>query len=892
MPTHRYVSALRSGLGALADRATDDRPRLTVDVTVDAQPDDPISAELAIAGPGDVRGLATDQIIGRTPTPGSEDAEPNVFAAVQFATPDLPWLFSLAPNEDRGTTPWLALVVVPEHAAELRTPGSSPSAVLAIPRDAGRHLPDPAQLWAWAHVREVVPGGDPQAGGVGGALAASPRTRVAQLLCPRLLAPETDHLAAVVPVYEAGRRQGLGQDLDEAGAAFAWSVPDADGVGGTDALELPAYDHWRFRTSARGDFASLARLLAPAKLPDNAGSRSITVREPAPDALIGRTFELRAPLGSPALGAPDDLDAATPLRQAVEAAEDVLTPPARGNEHAGATTLPDQGWRAQANLHPTYRAAAGIAAEVVRGLEEELVAAAREQAGDLEGVNALLGRSQLSRALGHRFHERLRTIAAADPATLLDVAAPVHHRVRLDGATAATTLAGSHLVGVGDVGWTRGSRRMGRRSRTTGALQRLAAAGPRVLDPEPPPGCETAPRRPLPRKFGPIPAPDGHERQYPLDRNVPKVPDLVGRKDADPTAYRGSAAAQAARAAEDLSRPGARAARADIDVAARAEELLARLDPEVTVTARTDARLEVPEALRDPSDRLGEVRVAPEIVRPLALEVGAVSDDLLLSGLSDLAPDRITAAVPDDAVAAASMLGANEQLLRMLRWRRFPVPHAWTPLRRFWPRPGGDGGDPAPDTAPIDSWSAASPLAANLAGDVELVVLLRGELLRRYPDTVVAMVAGRFEDGEAVPSNSSGRTTPLFRANLPPDVTVMGFGVDPAAAMGSPDPQDGAPGWFLLLQEPSQSPVHGLAEPRVADTARDPGSDDPLVGLSWRDVGVERGEDHPFAPVQGRLSGATDTEGRSWGATSAQQAGITLQRTTRVYVHLAELLGA
>ncbi len=892
MPTHRYVSILRSGLGAVADHATDDRPRLTVDVTIDAEPGDPISAELAIAGPGDVRGLERGQIIGRTPAPGSEDAEPNRFASVQFATPDLPWLFSLAPTEDRGTTPWLALVVVPEHAAELRTPASSPSPVLVIPQDAGRHLPDPAELWAWAHVREVEPRGGSEAGGAAGsALAASARSQVAQLLCPRRLAPETDHLVAVVPVYEAGRRQGLGEDVDDAGSAFAWSVPDDAGTGGTDALELPAYDHWHFRTSARGDFASLARLLEPAQLPDTAGSRPITVREPAPDALVESTFELRAPLGSPALGVPHDIDAAAHLRDAVEAADDVLAPPARGNEHAGATSLPDDGWRAQANLHPTYRAAAGIAAEVVRGLEEELVAAAREQAGDLDGVNDLLGRSQLSRALGHRFHERLRTIAAADPATLLDVAAPVHGRVRLDGASAATTLAGSHLAGVGDVGLTRASRRLGPRSRTATALERLATTGPRVLDPGPPPGCETAPRGPVPDRFERIPDPDGHERQYPVDR-PPKLPDLTPREDVDVDAYHRSASAQAARSIDDLSRPGARAARAVIDAGARAEELLERLDPEVTVPARADARLEVPEELRDANDRLAAVRVAPEIVRPLSLELGAVNDDLLLSGLADLAPDRITAAVPDDAVAAASMLGANEQLLRMLRWRRFPVPHAWTPLRRFWPRPDEAGPDPAPDTQPIDSWSATDPLADHLAGDVELVVLLRGELLRRYPDTVVAMVAGRWEGDDAVPSNSAGRTTPLFRANLPPDVTVMGFGVDPEEAVGASGPEDGGAGWFLLLQEPSQSPVYGLAEPGPDQLPRDPDADDPLVGVSWRDVGVERGDDHPFAPIVGRLGGATDSDGRSWGGSSAQQAGITLQRTTRVYVHLAELLGA
>jgi hypothetical protein len=877
VPTHRYASYRRRGLAALARHDADaPRAHLDVEVVVDAAPDQPVEGGLGLLGPGDVRGLDTGEIIGRSPAPGSEDAEANRFAAIRFATPELPWLFSTGAGAERGVVPWLALVVVPAAAAELRTPAASPSPVLHLPADAGRHLPDPAQLWAWATVREVVDSD--------GAV----QDVVSQLVCPRLLTPETDHLAALVPVYEAGRRQGLGlrpaEDGDAGGGAggYAWTVAGADGTGGTGALDLPVYDHWSFRTAAKGDFASLARLLTPDALPADAGRRDAEVVGTAPDALTGRAVEIRSPLAAPDLPAP--AEAAAALRTALQADPGEFPPPRLGGGHHQPPEPPEAGWRRAVNLTPTYRAAAGIGAEVVQGLEEDLVRAARDQAGDLDGVNGLLRRGQLSREVGHVLHDRLARIAQADPATFLQVTAPVHRRVLLDGATPAGTLGGSRLTGLGSVGWTRGSRRLGGRAATASALTTLAQTGPATHDPDPPPGCETAPLPPAPSdRLRDIPDPDASQRQWPLD-DPPKVPPREPVRPGDPAALRDSAGAVADRALEDPSRPASATPPAPLDTAGLAADLLTRLDPETTVPARLDARLAVPEALRDGRDRLGPVRTAPEIVRPLALELGRVSEDLLLSGLSGLGPDRLTAAVPDDAVAAATMLGANEQLLRILRWRRLPLPPRSTPLRRFWPRPGEH-----PDTRPIASWGQGEELAAQLAGDVELVVLVRGQLLRRYPETVVALVAARLDADGPHPDASRGRKVPLFRADLPPDVTVLGFDLDPATARGQGSPAD--PGWFLLLQEPARTPGYGLAEAGEGHTPRPTGATDPLVGLSWLDVGVTRQDPRPFVDVTGRLAGVTDTDGLTWGDSAAQQANITLQRTTRVYAHLTQLLG-
>ncbi len=64
-------------------------PRDGTPVTVPAE-----SAEVTVLGPGDVVGLDRAQILRRSPRPDDHNLEPNYLATIEFATPDLPWMFS------------------------------------------------------------------------------------------------------------------------------------------------------------------------------------------------------------------------------------------------------------------------------------------------------------------------------------------------------------------------------------------------------------------------------------------------------------------------------------------------------------------------------------------------------------------------------------------------------------------------------------------------------------------------------------------------------------------------------------------------------------------------------------------------------------------------------
>jgi hypothetical protein len=81
------------------------------------------------------------------------------------------------------------------------------------------------------------------------------------------------------------------------------------------------------------------------------------------------------------------------------------------------------------------------------------------------------------------------------------------------------------------------------------------------------------------------------------------------------------------------------------------------------------------------------------------------------------------------------------------------------------------------------------------------VLLLRGELLRRYPNSVI-YAAPAVRTGQLSPKPEDERH-PLFRGTLKPDVTFLGFNLQKEVAIADP-------GWFFVIQEQPTEPRFGL----------------------------------------------------------------------------------
>jgi hypothetical protein len=416
----------------------------------------PATLAVQLYGPGDVIGFDQPQVVRTDPRPHKEDFEPNYLASVEFDLPDFVWLMTPAnPKSGARLRPWICLVVVPLTADVKLDPGS-PLPVLSIADHAGQELPSLAESWAWAHAQ--VTGDLTGTETLESVLVAAGDRTVSRLVCPRRLTANTPYLACVVPTTKAGVQAGLGLDVTAATLEPAWTAANNE-------VHLPVYFSWDFATGPLGDFESLARLLRPAEPPPRAGRLDMDISDAGigapltPDA-PGSTLQFEGALESPGAKAGPWSDPPrgpfqarlielldTPATIAAQDASKpgVVAPPLYGGFHAAQQTVPAGRpfWLRALSIDPRYRAAAGLGAQVVQEQQEQLMAAAWQQVGQIDKANDVLRKAQLARAAGTRLHERhLRPLEAG---SALQLTAPAHARLRMSPQTLEATVRGSAL---------------------------------------------------------------------------------------------------------------------------------------------------------------------------------------------------------------------------------------------------------------------------------------------------------------------------------------------------------------------------------------------------------------------------------------------------------------
>ena len=336
-------------------------------------------------------------------------------------------------------------------------------------------FPDPATLWAWAHVHvnrgltasdaEIVADGSRRGrrAAPGDARPRTPtsRTRASSVRAGWSRTRRTAHSS--LPAFESGRLAGLGLDPSQApsATASAWSS------NGADADSFPVYFRWRFRTGTIGDFEYLVRLLEPKPVDKRVGrprpGRAATghgaghhrsqpctarCRSAGPCAYraaaspptelaeverrenwaaavsarvsarsrgahqsgrrIHRTGRRRRPTPPPACPA----SRAMRTRDHAAALRALARADAAPSQRSDGTPVPNpDNWVHELNLDPLFRVPAGFGTRVVQSKQEELMAAAWEQVGDVLEANQRMRRLQV-RAAG-RFRLARAEFAAA-----------------------------------------------------------------------------------------------------------------------------------------------------------------------------------------------------------------------------------------------------------------------------------------------------------------------------------------------------------------------------------------------------------------------------------------------------------------------------------------------
>ena len=829
-------------------------------------------------------------------------------------------------------------------------------------------------------------------------LGEDPDLASSRLLCPRQLTPDTAYHAFLVPTFETGRLAGLGLAPEDAPHAThsAW----ADYAEGTRPSpdRFPYYFRWFFRTGVIGDFEYLVRLLQPRPVDARVGVRDIDVQDPGSNvpAIIepelGGVLRLGGALkvpesvlteeeleeaeryeawnetsdGSPhpfqsglaALvnladdydgAAAGDANAASGLGPGVEDDPDPLvTPPLYGRWHSLHSRLltdrdgnpldPDDNWLHELNLDPRFRVPAAFGTGVVQQGQEEYMAAAWQQVGDVLAANRRIRAGQLALQAAAVIHiQHVEPLLQTNRERAVLITAPVHSRVLAGDVTLRTELSRSVVAAAPTSAAMRRAVRPGSRlvrslewagEVAPGTLLTRMAAG--VVAAAPP---KTAPEavstadelaEELAPKDGPnwlldalerwpwlrwvplvlgvllcffiilgvwlwrvlsrwhaglVRAASVHPDKFTPDAvdDLPRSPDFVltepgtsirptpGRRDSSEAARFKTGLRDLAVTLQASTAAAQTPPRTPVDIRTVAATAVDSIEPSRTVPRRVLGSITLPGRLAPlPVEQFKEAMAHPVIDLPMYKPLVDMGAEHFLPNVNLIPQDSITVLETNQRFIESYLVGLNHEMARELLWREYPTDQRGSVFRQFWDVSaflGAAGTDPAElqeslrDVPPLHRWPRRSALGDHDNREVpgeteeELVLVIRGELLKRYPTAVIYAHSAEWQlddDGEIdnakerrlVPltpaeEDDPPRTkvkTPLYEAKVDPDIYFFGFDLtEEDAKGGTGEPGDEEPGWFFVIKERPGEPRFGF------DSSRD-GQLNVWNDLAWPDV--------------------------------------------------------
>jgi hypothetical protein len=773
---------------------------------------------LEVLGPGDVTGIDGRQVIRMFPVDNTLDFEPTYFAHVEFDRPDLPWLFTPCGAAADGTlVPWIALVVVEEGDNATFEPGV-PLSRLTVIGDEVAQLPSLEQAHAWAHVQIT---GDTSSGPEQIAEREPART-LSRLVCPRTLDPGRSYLACVVPTFKAGALAGLGQVVPNNAPVLAWT-------GAENSVELPVFHSWRFTTGGAGDFRTLVQRIQGRRSLAGVGTRPLDITDPkfglptraeATSIPLGGVFKVDEPAAAPV-----DTPFASDLAPVINVSDEVA-PPIYARWHMPLKAVETDvtkplSWGDVLNLDARYRVAAGLGTQVVQEHQEDLMAAVWEQLGEILRANQHLRQAQLAVAAAERVVARHITPLSNE--ALLLLTGPAAGRLR----SGTQTVRGAIVESCMPLFAVSGAFR--KLTRARGPLDRKLGRGSRTSLPDTLP-APTIDLRPLVTRMG-----AGAYRVAPpaLPAGAIAIPRATGPAGSP----LGDLAKTFARW-EAQARPTACSSLAIGDLAQTIRDAIV---PDVAVAGRARLQIAVPKSPRVRfTNRLDPIMAAPTIPTPMILPLQELGQEWLLPGIQEVPPNTTTLVQPDTAFIEAYMVGLNHEMAREMLWRGFPTDQRGTVFARFWDRRGSVPTTAAPvpqvDIPPIHQWDPASALGEHMTSAAAnlLVLLVRADLLHRYPRTTIFAQRSRWQRDaqhsitfsrnlalrEPVPLATDASWTddtrfPVFIGHAGADILFLGFplskedvsGLDRANVPASAD--DNQAGWYIVFQEQPTEPRFG-----------------------------------------------------------------------------------
>ncbi|SCF02351.1 hypothetical protein GA0074695_2929 [Micromonospora viridifaciens] len=673
----------------------------------------------------------------------------------------------------------------------------------------------------------------------------------------------------------------------------------------------------------------LAGTSGPATVPVCGALRSFADTPPGtapPGAIADLRIRLRAQLNAPAArlrGQRPDGDAtgavAPPIYGGRHLLQDTVAPP-----ESPALPIAPPDWVSTLNFDVAARIAAGVGAEFVRTHQEDLMAKAWEQVGAIREANACRRVAELGAAVAASLHRR--HVTTLEVGEVIALAAPAAARARTTASrttlateTVVSTLAGGAATSTfarlvrpcGPVARAAGTRAANIVSRglagqvtvpaPTPLIRRLAGGSPPATADALGTMVATAVDRGQAglagRRIVALQAIADVARADGLTEPADLLQAKVSAMTPDISLARAGRVLDLARAIQGqlptvcqtlsdtvtmLDSPqftGAGDGKVtslgiQVDPARLRERIVGALRPEPGIAARVAANVSIPPDLLPPAP-LDPVMAYPRFPIPTALALLEQAAEWFLPGIGQVPGETAALLQPNPVFIESFLVGLAEEMNRELRWRGYPTDLRGTPFDTFWPRPEGGA-----DIPPIHTWRGGLGTHLDAQAQGLVVLLVRGTVVRRFPDMVVAAVPGR------TASDSSTWLAPLFLIPVDSQTAAYVFGLNSNEVQAEPAPDD--PGWYFAFQEHGYRLRFGFDDPPDPPPPPDP----PMTNwnqLNWSLVPQRRGFVYAGDPFRAPhpTGGPEDPQ---WGRDAADIARIALQQPFRVLISARRLV--
>lgn len=383
-----------------------------------------------------------------------------------------------------------------------------------------------------------------------------------------------------------------------------------------------------------------------------------------------------------------------------------------------------------------------------------------------------------------------------------------------------------------------------------------------------------------------------------------------------------------------------------LSIPAVSKSMLDKIHPEKTIPAWVRQYVFLPDWIKSQlSEDFVEVMGYPKINKAMYEPLKKISAELFLPNINLIEHNSITLLETNQKFIESYMVGLNHEFARELLWREYPTDQMGSYFRQFWdvrsilkdPKLDGETEEkkrePYYDIPKLHEWKRDSKLGSHdhrqKPGEPpreEVVLVIRGELLKKYPTAVIyahkadwatnkqtgkpdlnqARTLFMADEGNKEKPSTEIVRTPLYEAKADPDIYFFGFDLTVKEARGESEPQtpvkDNA-GWFFVIKERPGEPRFGL------DTRTTDGSVQKLVtwnDLDWNKV-VKNNEgaidvihlpaplklpDHPVSFPDNEEDQYKDDHQVKWNNSidAANLAYILYQVPMMVCVHASEML--